>query len=94
MRYVWDPKKNAANVRKHGISFSRAVMVFKGPVLETEDDRFDYGETRIQAIGLADGKEIFVAYTDEGDSIRRIISARKAEPHERKAYWEAIARAQ
>lgn len=89
IRYIWDPKKNAANIRKHGISFDDAVRIFEGTVLETIDDRQDYGETRVQAIGLFKSKEIFVVYAEGGDETRRIISARKAERHEREAYWKA-----
>ncbi len=89
IRYTWDPKKNAANVRKHGISFDDAVKIFDGTVLEAIDDRHDYGETRIQAIGVFKDKEIFVVYAEGDDETRRLISARKAERHEREAYWKA-----
>lgn len=74
--------------------FERAVFVFEGMFVETQDDRFDYGETPIPVIGLVGEKEVFVVYADEGDDVRRIISARKTEPHERRAYWETIARTQ
>jgi uncharacterized DUF497 family protein len=40
-----------------------------------EDDRFDYGEVRIYAIGLVNGLEITVIYTDSDHEERRIIAA-------------------
>jgi hypothetical protein len=94
VRYTWGSRKEAANVRKHGISFGRAVQIFAGATLETIDDRFDYGETRVQAIGLIERQEVFLVYVDEDDDVRRVISARKAERHEREAYWQTIARSQ
>ena len=90
MPYTWNPRKNAANIRKHGISFATAVQIFSGPTLETIDDTADYGEERIRAIGLCQGKEIFVVYTDRPRGERRIISARNATEEERQAYWEAF----
>jgi len=42
------------------------------------------------AIGLVNGLEITVVYTDENDDERRIISAWRAEPHERRSYWQNI----
>jgi uncharacterized DUF497 family protein len=92
MRYIWDDRKNAANIRKHGIAFARAIRIFEGPVLEEIDDRFDYGETRIQAIGHIDGTEVFVVYAESADEEHRIISARRATPEERQAYWREVAR--
>jgi uncharacterized protein len=91
MRFGWDPVKERANIRKHGISFSRAIRIFEGRVLQQIDDRFDYGETRNQAIRLVDGVEVFVAYTESAANECRIISARKATPQEREAYWQVPA---
>src|SRR5438067_101882 len=92
MRYSWNPKKSLLNVTRHGIAFEDAIRIFEGPTLERVDDRFDYGEVRIYAIGVVNGIEITVIYTDtKGDhSERRIISAWRAERHEREAYWKNI----
>ncbi len=35
--FEWDPEKNLANRRKHGISFEEASTIFEGPVLSHED---------------------------------------------------------
>jgi uncharacterized DUF497 family protein len=81
------PKKNRRNIAHHGIAFEDAVRIFEGPTLERVDDRFEYGEIRVYAIGVVNGIEITVIYTDVSRTERRIISAWRAERHEREAYW-------
>jgi uncharacterized protein len=88
MAFEWDPDKNAANIAKRGIDFEDAVRIFEGPVLESSDERRDYGEVRTIAFGVVDGRELAVVYTMRGGR-RRIISARRAHRRERKAYREA-----
>ena len=78
------------NLARHGIAFEDAQRIFEGPTLEKVDDRFDYGEIRVYAIGLVNGLEITVIYTDQENDERRIISAWRAEPHERRAYWQSL----
>ena len=90
MSFVWDRRKNRANLARHGIAFEDAIRIFEGPTLEKVDDRFDYGETRVYAIGVVSGIEITLIYTDVSESERRIISAWRAERHERKAYWQTL----
>ena len=90
MRYTWTEEKNRKNIRRHGIAFEDAKRIFEGPTVERIDDRFDYGEVRVYAIGLVNGLEITVIYTDRSDDERRIISAWRAEPHERRHYWKKI----
>jgi uncharacterized protein len=90
MRYSWNEDKNHRNIEQHGITFEDAKLIFDGPTIEREDDRFDYGETRVYAIGLVQGIEITVIYTDRENDERRIISAWRSEPHERRAYWRSI----
>lgn len=87
MKYVWNEDKNRRNIERHGIAFKDAVNIFDGHTLEQEDDRFEYGEVRIYAIGIMNGIEIVVIYTDTNDDERRIISARRAESYEKRAYW-------
>jgi len=90
MDYVWDDRKNALNIRNHKIAFEDAIRIFEGPTVERMDDRFDYGEARIYAIGLVEGVEITMIYTDQSDNERRIISAWRSERHERRHYWKNI----
>ena len=90
MRYSWDAAKNRRNLRLHGIAFEDAVRIFEGPTLERVDDRFGYGERRVYSIGVVNGLEITVIYTDRKDNERRIISAWRSEPHERRTYWKSF----
>jgi uncharacterized protein len=55
--------------------------------LEEIDARFVYDEERIQVIGMAHGKVLFVIVTLPGEDTCRIISARKATPHEQDRYY-------
>ena len=90
MDYVWDRRKGRSNLTRHGIAFEDAIRIFDGPTLEKVDDRFDYREIRVYAIGVANGLEVTVIYTDVSESERRIISAWRAERHERTAYWQSL----
>ena len=90
MNYVWDRRKGRSNLTRHGIAFEDAIRIFDGPTLEKVDDRFDYREIRVYAIGVANGLEVPVIYTDVSESERRIISAWRAERHERAAYWQSL----
>ena len=90
MHYSWDEEKNRSNIARHGIAFEDAKRIFEGPTVERVDDRFDYGEIRVYAIGLVNGFEITVIYTDRDNEERRVISAWRAEPHERRYYWQNI----
>ena len=90
MRYTWNETKNRRNLRVHGVEFEDAVRIFEGPTLERVDDRYDYGEERMYAIGVVNGMEITVIYVDIDAGERRIISAWRSEPHERRAYWKSV----
>ena len=90
MVYIWDEAKNRRNIKDHGIAFDDAKGIFESPTVERVDDRFEYGEVRVYAIGLVNGLESTVIYTDCDDDERRIISAWRSEPHERRAYWQRV----
>jgi uncharacterized DUF497 family protein len=84
--FEWDDAKAKANVRKHKLSFRAATGVFDDPlVLIEQDDSEDFGEVRYLAIGSIEGLLVAVAYTERSDRIR-IISARKANGNEQRAY--------
>jgi uncharacterized DUF497 family protein len=85
--FVWDGKKAASNLRKHGIEFEFATRVFKDPAqFEWPEDRTEYGEERWNVVGLVEGEEILVTYTVREADVR-IISARRANRYERESYW-------
>jgi uncharacterized protein len=90
MNYTWDSEKNRGNLAKHGITFTDAIRIFEGVTIEQEDDRFDYGEMRVYAVGIVNGLEITIIYTDRGEDERRIIAAWRSEPHERRYYWQRV----
>ncbi len=91
MRFEWDEAKNEANIRNHKIDFADVSPVFDGPMLLELDERESYGEDRWIGIGLLSDIPVVVVFTErQGDTIR-IISARKADRHERRKFKEAIA---
>ena len=85
MDYEWDIRKARANLRKHGVDFADAATALSDDyALTILDD--DPDEERFVTIGTdAMGRVLVVVYTWRGSRIR-IISARKAESHERKQY--------
>ena len=86
--FEWDDAKAASNYVDHGVAFDMARAVFQDPfAIDWLDGRKAYGEVRYSTIGMADGRLLYVAYTMRGERIR-IISARGAEPHERRQYHE------
>jgi hypothetical protein len=94
MRFVWDEKKSRRNLAKHKISFETAVCVFDDPYAISHRERIEDGEERWQTLGLAGGiVVILVAHTSwekDGEEVIRIISARKATPHERRMYEQGL----
>jgi len=91
MDFEWDSTKELANRKKHGIDFRTAAKVFLDPYVIEFDDLHSSGELRFNAIGVVDGRMLFVTYTTRGEVVR-IISARGAEPHEKRTYHEIYAR--
>jgi hypothetical protein len=86
--FEWDDAKAARNYADHGVTFETAKRVFNDPfATERLDDREDYGEDRFNIIGMVDDRILAVTYTLRNGTIR-IISARGAEPHERRQYHE------
>jgi uncharacterized DUF497 family protein len=94
MRWTWDPEKNRRNRRDHGISFETAVLVFDDPLALSRPDPASGGEQRWQTVGLIGTVVVLVVHTwpdaggREQEATGRIISARKATAHERRAYEE------
>lgn len=77
--------KRDATLAERGLDMARAAEVFSGATLTVEDDREDYGETRLITIGFLDGRMVVMVWTQRG-AARRIISLRKANEREQKAY--------
>jgi len=87
---TYDPKKDKANKRKHGISLSRAEDFDFEEALYSIDDREDYGETRFRAIGFLNTRLYALVFVDDEEVENiRAISLRKATKHEAKEYKES-----
>jgi uncharacterized protein len=89
LQFTWDPKKAAANLRKHRVGFLEAATAFADPLSITiPDPDHSIGEARFILIGQSDRRRlVVVAHVERGELIR-IISARLATRRERKTYEE------
>lgn len=87
--YDWDEQKSARNVAERGLDFRDAEQVFEGPTFSVEDTRFDYGETRLVTFGLLNGRMVVITHTPR-EGKRRIISMRKGNAREQKAYLQRL----
>jgi uncharacterized DUF497 family protein len=94
MRFEWDAQKNRSNQKKHaGIDFENASRIFGDPGLLLRGDRMIDGEQRWHGIGAV-GKAVLLVvhvYREEnpnGEEVIRLISAREADPRERRIYLE------
>ena len=91
VKFSWDPKKAAANLGKHGVSFEEALTVFRDPLARIHDDPdHSIGEWREIIIGTSTtGRLILVCFTERGDTIR-LINAREPDRAERYDYEENV----
>jgi uncharacterized protein len=85
--FEWDPKKAAANFRKHGVQFTEAIGVFADDnAITISDQESDPGEQRFVTVGMGIKRRVLVVvYCYRQENIR-IISARVAGRSERKEY--------
>ncbi|TAJ95178.1 MAG: BrnT family toxin [Gammaproteobacteria bacterium] len=91
MDFEWDERKRRENLRKHGLDFRDAPILFTGPMLIRLDNRYDYEEPRWIGIGFLESICAVAVFTErnQGTTVR-IISLRKALAHERKAFEKTI----
>jgi uncharacterized DUF497 family protein len=89
LAFEYDPRKAAANLRKHGVSFAEAMTAFDDPLAETFPDELRSGdETRFITLGLSSRQRpLFISHLEEDNRIR-LIGARLADNAEREAYEE------
>ena len=89
IKFVWDPNKAKSNQRKHKISFEEAQTVFYDDFAQLiPDPDHSADEDRFILLGRSGQMRILVVCHcyREGDSVIRIISARKATKKEQKSY--------
>ena len=87
--FNWDDEKNEQNRRDHGIDFNDAMEIFYGPTIESLDVDHSIVENRYTAYGMASGRGLRVTYTMSGE-VYRLISARKADRHDTRRYYEKV----
>lgn len=95
LRFEWDVRKAAANLRKHGVSFEEARTVFLDEdALQVPDPEHSADEDRFVMLGISSHLRIVVVCHcyREDDEVIRIISARKADRRERRQYDERRSR--
>jgi uncharacterized DUF497 family protein len=92
--FSWDPAKNRANKKKHGVSFEEAQELFTSGVeyLEIFDEANSIEEDRFLAIGPIRRGLVLVVWTERDEHILRIISARWATQHEADLFVEHMER--
>jgi uncharacterized protein len=84
--FEWNPAKAAANLAKHKVDFADADLSLEDPRALTIADPEVIGEERFVTLAAdPTGRILITVYSQSGIS-RRIISARKASPGERKRY--------
>jgi hypothetical protein len=84
--FEWDDAKDAQNIADHGVTFELARSAFDDPNWMDFDDP-DPDEERYNRICMLGGQLYVINYTERG--IRtRIISARRAEKHEQRKYFD------
>jgi uncharacterized DUF497 family protein len=89
---VWDPVKASANLAKHGVSFEEAATVFRDPLLLVIPDvAHSQEEQRWIALGRSVQQLLLVVVHTDDDFTIRLISARLAEPKERRQYEQQTA---
>jgi hypothetical protein len=84
--FVWDEAKRESNLRKHGLDFRDAHLVYENPDKCTYDSSRE-GERRWMDIAFAvvKGRLLALVYTERGEDVR-VISFRPASREERKQY--------
>lgn len=96
MRFEWNEDQNRQNLSKHDVRFETAVLVFDDPYAITQRDfNFEAEERWITIGAIGAGSVLLVVHTfgeESNEEVIRIISARAAERHERKAYEETYER--
>jgi uncharacterized DUF497 family protein len=82
----WDARKAASNLRKHGIDFADAALVFEDDLALTRRDLHSHHEERFVTLGCdPQGRLLVLVYTWREDRLR-LISARQATSKEHRQY--------
>jgi uncharacterized protein len=89
VRFEWNVRKSAANLRKHRVSFAEASSVFFDPLSATGDDPdHSLDERRFVTFGMSSSGRLLVVSRAEDHDVIRIITAGQATRGERRLYEE------
>jgi hypothetical protein len=91
LRFEWDPRKASTNRRKHGVTFDEARTVFADEhALLADDPDHSADEERFVLLGLSTALRVLVVVHcyRARSTVIRLISARLADPDERRRYGE------
>lgn len=89
VKFEWDQRKAALNLKKHGVSFVEATTALRDPLSATaRDPDHSVDESRFVTFGRSSKRRLLVVSHTERGEIIRIISARLAGRQERKIYEE------
>jgi uncharacterized protein len=84
-QYVWDERKRASNLKKHGVDFAIVQHFDFETAFVLRDDRKNYGEERYRAYGAIKGRLYALVFTRRDDQVR-VISLRKSNAREIRTY--------
>ena len=90
IRFEWDPAKNDANQRKHGLRFedAKTIFIWEADRLDEPDERHSLDEERYVSIAPIAHGLITVVWMEPLDDVVRIISVRRSTKQERARYWQ------
>ena len=85
MRFTWDSRKAASNLKKHGVSFPEAATAFEDKLGAYYPDTLR--EDRFILIGYSSRQRLlYVVHAEVQRDVIRIIGARRATSHEKAHY--------
>lgn len=85
----YDENKRQTNLKKHNIDLAECAAVFDYPMITKEDTRENYGEQRLQSLGMLGSVVVFMVWVDKVDR-PHLISVREATKYEQKYYYANI----
>lgn len=90
LRFSWDPRKAAANARKHGVTFEEAATAFADPrSLTIPDPAHSTSEERFLLLGMSTRPRLLVVvHIERHEKEIRIVSARPASRAEHRTYQD------
>jgi len=89
--FAWDEARRTVNLAKHGVDFVAVAGFDWETAVFFPDDRRDYGEARMLAYGLIDGRLHALVFTRRG-AVHRLISLRRANRREEAIYHAGLLR--